>query len=322
MSVTAALQRAASAAFPERTVEDLAEQDTRPGNATARLQFADGGRAYLKTATDRTYRLRRETAAVRYASAHADLRVPEVLAAAPGADPPYLATAPLDGTLMTDVWHDGDVALADLGREAGRALAALHEATFDHPGRVVDGDETGLDLAGETWTDVLCATVEERADDWFADRFDEVPGRVTDVLREARPLLDRAPCALLHGDAARPNVHVDPRGLLDWERALVGDPALDLVDSVSNNFDQPDVPDEEFSALRDAQYEGYREVAGGFPDGLDARRPVYRLFTYLLVPQAFEDWSRGADAPNDELEADVREELDSRIAAARDAIPA
>ena len=319
--MTDALQRAARAAFPDRTVERIDAKDNRPGNETALVEFEDAERVYLKTATDDTHRLVRETAVLRYAAAHSGVGVPEVVAAAPDADTPYLATAPLAGTVTTDVWRDDDVDLEYLGRETGRALAELHEATFDRPGRVLGGDETDLDLAGEAWTDVLCATVEERANDWFADRFSDVPGRVIDVLRDASPLLDDAPNALLHGDAARPNIHVEPRGLLDWERALVGDPALDLVDSVSNNFDQPDVPDEAFPALRDAQYDGYREVTGSLPEGLGERRPVYRLFTYLLVPQAFDDWSAGADAPNDELEASVRSELDSRLEAARDAIP-
>ena len=317
--MTDALQTAVRAAFPDRTVETLDEQNTRPGNATTLVTFADSTTAYLKTATDRTYRLAREIAATRYAAEHCSVCVPEVVAADADADQPYLATAPLPGTAMVDVWRD-DVDREALARAAGRALAGVHEARFDRPGRVVGGDASNLELDGETWTDVLVATVEERADDWFADRFSDVPGRVVDALEAARPVLDGAPAALLHCDAARPNVHVDPPALLDWERALVGDPALDLVDSVSNNFDQPDVPEAEFEVLRDAQFDGYRDVAGSLPAGIDERQPLYRLFTYLLVPQAFDDWSAGADAPTDELEANVRAELDERLAAARDAV--
>lgn len=317
--MTEALQAGIRAAFPDRTVERVTERDTRPGNATAHVTFADGRQAYLKTATDGTYRLAREIAATRYVAEHCAVGVPEVLAADAGSDPPYLATAPLDGTVMTDVWRDEDVDREWLAREAGRALAGVHEARFAEPGQVVAGGAEDLELRRDSWTDVLIRTVEERAEDWWADRFAEVPERVVGVLEDARPLLDGAPAALLHLDAARPNVHVDPPGLLDWERAVVGDPALDLVDSVANNFDQPDVPDEHFERLRNAQFAGYRERAGGLPDGLAERRPVYRLFTYLLVPQAFEDWSAGADVPNDELAANVRDELDDRVAAARDA---
>lgn len=318
--MTDALQTALRAAFPDRVVETVAEQDTRPGNATALVSFADGERAYLKTATDQSYRLVRECAATRYAAEHCSVCVPEVLAADAERDQPYLATAPLDGTAMTDVWRDDDVDREWLAREAGRALAGVHEADFDRPAQVVAGDADGLELDEGSWTDVLVRTVKERADDWWAERFADVPGRVVDVLEDARPLLDGAPGSLLHLDAARPNVHVHPPGLLDWERAVVGDPALDLVDSVANNFDQPDVPDDDFERLQDAQLAGYRERAGGLPDGLADRRPVYRLFTYLLVPQAFEDWSAGVDVPNDELESNVREELDDRIAAVRAAL--
>ncbi|MDH5019845.1 phosphotransferase family protein [Halobacterium rubrum] len=318
--MTDALHSAASAAFPDRTIERVAEQDTRPGNETALVTLADGGHAYLKTATDRTYRLVREIAATQYAAEHCSVAVPAVLAADADGDRPYLATAPLDGTAMTDVWQDEDVDREWLAREAGRALAGVHEARFDAPAQVVGGDAEGLELEAGSWTDVLVWTVEERADDWWAERFSDVPGQVVDVLEDARPLLDGAPAALLHLDAARPNVHVDPPGLLDWERAVVGDPALDVVDSVANNFDQPDVPDDEFDRLRDAQFAGYRERAGGLPDGLAERRPVYRLFTSLLAPQAFEDWSADVDVSSDELAANVRAELDERIGAVRDAL--
>lgn len=320
--MTGPLDSAVQAAFPDRPVRTIDVQDTRPGNATALVTFEDGRRVYLKTATDRTYRLVREIAATRYAAANSGARVPEVVAADAAADPPYLATAPLPGTAMTDLWRSDDADREDLARAAGRVLAGVHEARFDRPCRIVGGGSDSLELEGASWTDVLVATVEERADDWFADRFADVPGRVVDVLDAARPVLDGAPAALCHCDAARPNVHVDPPGLLDWERAVVGDPALDLVDSVSNNFDQPDVGPDEFERLRDAQFAGYRERAGSLPAGLEERRPFYRLFTYLLVPQAFEDWAPQADVPDDELEANVREELDDRIAAARDAIPA
>lgn len=318
--MTDAIQTAVRAAFPDRPVRTVDEQDTRPGNATALVTFEDGTQSYLKTATDRTYRLVRETATTRYAAEQTSARVPRVLAAAPNADQPYLATAPLPGTPMTELWRTDDVDRERLGRAAGRVLASVHEATFDRPGRIVGGDADALELTGGSWTDVLIETVEERADDWFADRFSDVPSRFVDVLADARPVLDGAPTTLLHCDAARPNVHVDPPGLLDWERALVGDPALDLVDSVHNNFDQPDVADDEFERLRDAQFAGYRERAECLPAGLEERQPLYRLFTYLLVPQAFDDWAPQADVPDDELEADVRAEVDDRIEAARDAV--
>ncbi|WP_255150019.1 phosphotransferase family protein [Halorarius halobius] len=312
------LHAATARAFPDRSVETIESRNARPGNETGRVRFADADPLYLKTATDTTTRLERETAATRYAAENCPVGVPSVVAADPAGDPPYLATAPLPGTALNEPWTDG----ADrerLLRRAGQSLAGVHEARFDRAGRVVGGDTDGLELTDETWTETLAATVEWRGDDWFADRFSGLPPRLADLIREVDPTVEGRP-ALVHGDASRLNVHVDPGGLLDWERALVGDPAFDLADATFHLTGQPDVTDDERPALREALHEGYRERAGALPPGLDRWRPLYRAVAYLLVPQAFDDWSTEAEAPADDLAADVREEFDERLRAAREAL--
>ena len=314
------LQDALDAAFPDRFVERVDECDTRPGNRTARVAFADGEVVYLKTATDTTHRLVRETAATQYAGAHCAIETPAVVAADPDGDPPYLATAPVSGRPLAGPWADADVEeRADLLRDAGRTIAAVHEVTFDQPGRIVGGDADELELAVDAWSETLAATVEERADDLFADRFEAMPSRLAEVVRGAATLLDDAPAALLHCDLNRTNCRLDPRGLLDWERALVGDPALDLADAAGHLAEQPDVDEADQAVLRDVLHEGYRAHAGGLPVGFERRRPVYRAVAFLLTPQTFELWAPGVDQPTDELAAWVREEFDSRLAAARDA---
>lgn len=57
------------------------------------------------------------------------------------------------------------------------------------------------------------------------------------------------------------------------------------------------------------------ERDGELPAGLDQYRDLYRLVAYLLVPQTFEDWSSRAEQPVEELEVEVREEFDERLAA-------
>lgn len=315
------LDAAAAAAFPDRTVEALHEQDTRPGNETARVSFADGTDAYLKTATDGTDRLARETAATRYAARHAEVAVPAVLAADLDADPPYLATEPISGASVAERWRADDADRAHLARQVGRIAASVHEAVLDRAGHVSTTDgELGVDPA--EWSVTLAETIEARADDWFADRFSDLPAALAAVVRDAAPLLEDADSVLLHGDLSRPNCHVDPCGVIDWERALAGDPALDVVDAVGHVVEQPDVPEADRERLRDALHDGYRAVAGRLPEGLEARRPVYRAVAYLLVPQTFEEWSAAVDRPTDDLAADVRSEFEARLDAARDAIPA
>lgn len=308
------IEDAVRAAFPDRTPASVEGQTTRPGNETALVRFEDADPVYVKTASDTTRRLVRETAATRYANAHCPIGVPTVIAADPDGDPPYLATEPLPGTPLNDPWTGGDDR-EPLLRRAGRAIAGVHEAQFDGPGVIVAGDTDGLELRGETWTEVLCETVRWRATDWFPDRFADLPDRLVETIREIDPAPDRA--TLLHGDCNRINVHLDPDGLLDWERALVGDPVFDLTDAVGHLVDQPDVDEDERAALTEALYDGYRERAGSLPAGVEDRRPLYRAIAHLLVPQTFEEWAPAVDRPTDELAADVREELDARLSRAR-----
>lgn len=314
------LAAAVEAVFPDGTVEELAAQTTRPGNETARV-VVDGEPYYLKTATDATTRLVRETAATRYAGAHCDLGVPTVHAAAPDGDPPVLVTEPLGGTPLNDHWTgaatDPTLDRAALLRRTGRALAGVHAATLDRPGVVTGGDADGLALEGGDWTETLCATVRFRATDWFAERFADLPDRLTEVLRAVEPTAPET--TLLHGDPSRINLHVEPLGLLDWERALGGDPAFDLVEAESHHLGQPDVDDEAEARLRAALHEGYRERRGALPAGYETHRPVYWAVARLLVPQTFEDWAPEAEEPTEELATWVRETYEETLTAAREA---
>lgn len=304
--------------FPEREVVTVEPRAGRPGNRTVAVRFADDKRVFLKITTDgNRERVARETAATRYAAAHCDIRVPQVLAADHDGDPPYLATAPLAGTPAVERWDTVSPAeRTELAAWVGRGLAAVHAARFDRHGRVTGGDVDGLGLESGSWTDVLRATVEARARDLFADRFTDLPGRLTAALSEVQGMLDDAPAALLHGDANRHNCVLDGSpGFIDWENALVGDPALELVRAESQWAERPDVPEARWDRRRRSLREGYRERAGTLPDGFTARRPIYRAVTFLLTARTFELWAPDADEPTDELAAWVRAEFDRRLGA-------
>lgn len=312
-----AVETAAQTAFPDRPVDTIARTPTRPGNETALVTFADDASVYVKTATDTPMRLVRETAALRYAERRCAVSTPTVVAADPTADPPYLVTAPLPGSTLDEAWMEGADREA-LVRQAGYVIAGIHEAKCAHPGIITDGDGDCLDLTATTWTDTLCATVAWRASDWFADRFADLPGRLVETIRDLNPALDGTTPALLHADCSRRNIHHDPNGILDWERALVGDPAFDLEDAAGHLIDQHDVDDADRPGLRAALHDGYRERAGDLPAGLHGHRHLYRAMSYLLVPQAFDEWAPEVELPNDDLAADVRDEFDRRLERARE----
>lgn len=311
------VRRALAALFPgrETTAVEPASGSAHPDNRTVAVTFADGARAYLKAVVDGDgERVARAVAAARYARANCEVRVPEVLAAAPGGDPPAVATAPLAGTPAAEGWADATsgeraAAMGDLGC----ALAGTHVARFDEHGRVVGGDGRELELDTGPWTDVLVERIERWKRNLFPDRFAGAPERVVAALRDHRGRLDPAPAALLHEDPNRDNVlgHPDGPGLVDWERALVGDPALELCRAVELCVERPAVADRD--RLRAALHEGYRDVAGSLPAGFRARRPLYRAVAFLVTPGTFHMWAPGAPEPNDELAEWVRAELDRRL---------
>ncbi|SDN02107.1 Predicted kinase, aminoglycoside phosphotransferase (APT) family [Halogranum gelatinilyticum] len=312
---------ALGSAFPSREVDDIGS--TGPSwnekNQTVRVEFVDGGAVYLKLAADGDgSRIRRERAVLDYVSANYQVPTPTVLVSETDTRVPYLVTDPVAGETVSRVWADADDAeRAAVARQVGKALASLHSRRFDGHGRVVGGDADGLELDRGLWTDVLNESVAEMRELAPDDRFDGYFETVTDAVETNRSLLDDAPAALLHGDPAGPNSFCvgDDVGFLDWERAHVGDPARDLYRAY----------DQQFCTLRAAAserittafFDGYRERAGGLPDGAEKRRPVYEAVRFLGVVGYFEHWVEFSDEPSDELATWMEGEMERRLAAVR-----
>ena len=322
-------------AVPEREV--VAAGDAGPswndGNRTVGVEFADGDRAYCKVAVDGDpSRAARECGALAYVDANTSVPVPSVLASATGsaADPPYVLTDAVDGVIGWRAWRDADaddrVALA---RGVGAAFATVHDCRFDHHGPVVGGDATALDVESTPWPDLLVDQIRWSRDRADGGRFDDHYDDVLALVDDERDRLRDAAAALCHGDPARPNQFVqglDPTddtgtsrdaptvGLLDWELAHVGDPVRELQRARRQFVDSRYDPGTERHAQ--AFYDGYRERAGGLPDGFENRRAIYDAVTYLGVSGFFEKWADDFDAPTDDLAAEVDAEMARRLAAA------
>lgn len=323
------VETALSRAFPDRDVtsSSVVPGSDRPGNETVRVRFVDGAVAYLKVAVGGGQgardRLARDAAATRFARWHANVRVPEVLVAAPDATPGYVATAELSGTAIATDWPvDSAVARATVLRAVGRALAGVHDADdFGGHALIRDGDADGLDLERGSWSSVLADTLAARADELFADRLRDLQADVLDVVAAKRSLLDEAPATLVHDDPRPENCLVDSDGpgLVDWETALVGDPALDVARAEAQYVERADVDDAGRGRLRRALRAGYRDHAGTLPVGFGDRYPLYRVVTFLDTARTFDHWAPDADEPFDDLAAWVRAELAERLDDARDA---
>jgi|AntDeeMinimDraft_5_1070356.scaffolds.fasta_scaffold01736_6 aminoglycoside phosphotransferase (APT) family kinase protein len=313
--VTAALEDA----FPGRAVAETDE--TGPSwnetNETAEVRFADGETVYCKVAVDGDgSRIAREHAVISFLRARSEVRVPDVVAADPDAVIPYLATAPMAGRNLAFAWADATPdERASVARTVGATLADLHAVPVGGHGHVTGGDANGLAVETAPWPDVLLDRVDLMRDLAISERFDRHFDEVAAAVAANRDLLDGAPAALLHGDPAQPNVVHDEGdlGLLDWEIAYVGDPARELVRARNQQFDQPraDAP----GRILDAFHDGYREEAGGLPDGFERRRPVYEAVNLLTVSGFFENWVEHADGSAEELADWLTDELERRLAA-------
>jgi aminoglycoside phosphotransferase (APT) family kinase protein len=342
------IERAVSVAFPDRPVDRLAGvgPSWNGANETVEVVFADGGRAFLKVAlADESHRLARERAVLRYVGAYGPLPVPEVLAADPDGDPAYLATAPAPGRGLLGVYEAAsDRERERLLRRVGRALAALHADRFASHGEIVGaGSERGAAAEAEvtagsdpapglaigfaSWTDVLLATIERTREIGTSERLADHYDAAIDCVRANRDLLDGAPAALVHGDVTKPNLFVATEGgdrdaagaglaMIDWELSHVGDPARDLVraeDQLLNGFDSTG-PERFAAALR----AGYRDRAGGLPEGFERRRPVYEVVRVLGRSGFVDQWATYLNEPVDALVERADAELRARLDAVGD----
>jgi aminoglycoside phosphotransferase (APT) family kinase protein len=322
-----AVTTALGAAFPGRSVERLTGvgPSWNGANDTVGVVFADGGRAFCKVALDGDgTRIARESSVIRYVDAERPIGVPEVLAADPDADAPYLLTAPAPGREVLDAWEAlGEERPNDresLLRRVGAALATLHAERFDAHGEIVGSDaDGGLALDRAPWPDVLLRTVERTREIGTSERLADHYDAVIDCVESNRDRLRDAPAALLHGDVAMPNLFVaegdGPEGItpIDWELAHVGDPVRDLVraeDQLLNGFDYRG-PERYARAFR----AGYVERAGRLPDGFAARRPVYEVVRMLGRSGFLDQWTTYLDEPMADLVERAEAELRARLEA-------
>ncbi|WP_435348223.1 phosphotransferase family protein [Haloarchaeobius sp. HRN-SO-5] len=304
-------------AFPGRTVADVSPAGIswNPVNESAKVDFDDGETVYLKVALDGdASRLGVEPPVVDYVDANCAVRAPTVVASETDAEAPYVATAPMAGECLVGPWGDADAdERATMARRVGATLAELHDLRFDRHGHVVGGGADGLELDAAPWTDVLLDKIARMRARAPSERFDGYFDDVAAAVRANRDLLDDAPAALVHGDPAMPNTFYgeDRFGFVDWEIAHVGDPVRDVHRARDQQLDSLREPGDE--RLVAAFYDGYRERAGGLPDGYDERTPVYDAVRFLGTVGFFEQTAEYVDDPREEFATWVQSEMERRL---------
>lgn len=256
---------------------------------TYRARLADGSRVVVKTAptaTDRllTYELdllRTEAEVYRLAVGRPDLLMPTVLLtdlSRTTLPTDVLVASHLDGVPLVDAGElpaeVADAVQRDLGRLMAR-LHTVHGVRFGYP-------NLDAGLHATTWPEAFGRMVGALLDDarrWATALPEEeiraALGRHADALAEVRTP------SLIHTDLWAGNLFVDPAtgsltGVIDTERAVWGDPLLELAGA--DQMGRGPVP----SAL----LAGYADAGGDLPLGTpsgDARLLLYRLYLALVL---------------------------------------
>ena len=172
--MTSTARRVVADAFSDCTIESIEPQNARPGNETVCVKFIDREPVYAKVDLNAVGRIRREVAAMCHADNYSPVNVPEIIAADPDADSPYMITSPLAGELMNERWTGGDDKEV-LMRMVGKTVAAVHNAQLNDIGIIGGWDSSQLQVESMSWTETLCATVRSRVESEFSDRFSELP---------------------------------------------------------------------------------------------------------------------------------------------------
>lgn len=212
----------------------------------------------------------------------AGVPVPEVLRTGPG----WMVTAYLPGTPLPELPE----AVGDKVRhELGTALAAVHRISGPRFG--YSGDRPH----GSTWSEAFGAIIDSLLSD--AAQWDvALPGGIRAAVARHSDVLDRVQRpSLVHFDLWDGNVLAteDGRltGLVDGERWLYADAAMDLVSPVllRRIEDLPNHP----------LLHGYAESTGSpidFTEELRVRLTLYRLHLYLVMLAEIPSRTGGAEA--------------------------
>lgn len=222
--------------------------------------------------------------------------------------PPYTVMTFLPGDRRGNRFHEPhDLADAEL-RSAGETLARIHASDADVPSfRGLDGD----------WPSVLHGIVARHIDQLEGYAFQDLMPDLRAAVDRGLESVDAAPkTVLLHHDFRPSNLLFrdgDVTGVVDWERAMHGDPLYDLVKAEMNVAGVHAAPEDVPDAFRDG-YASVRDL-----DRDPARSRLYRLMHTVEVLWAHPIWRERFPWPERD---GVKERLRETVGRRTDAVTA
>lgn len=304
LSVTHAAELLARAGVGERVAA------VRPcaggvSNLNYEVTLANGRRILLRRYASEDGTARRVEAEIARVLPTFGLRVPKVIAA-PIGRPDIAVFEWIDGVRLRDTGADASAPeLESTWWTAGDELRQLHALPLTHVG--IDSFSALPRPSPGEWSGDQAQVIRESGAALLAKGLidERQRGRIEAIANLTLSIIDRFPPSLIHGDAHAANALVRRLGdqwefaaWIDWERASVGDPEMDLA--VFEVFSRAQV-----GAVPDAFWRGYGrrpesrfrlyelelvlflatlDQAQRLPPGREARRVVVGNLEDLLVP--------------------------------------
>ncbi len=235
---------------------------------------------------------------------------------------PFFLMDRLDGEQVDGPDDLAPAALDRLAREAGRHLAALHDAaSWDAYGVLrcaedVAGPAGPGGLAPADPRDSWRGRLREPAEYHLGNLHPRFADLEADLRAAIEERLDAAPShpepVLVHGDYRYGNLLLDPdsgatRAVLDWGNQSTGDAALDLVLAEQYLCDWAAPGDPARERVRDALRAGYRKRRPLATDRV--RRELYLLQSWTAPLAWFDLWYGDDDEPAEKHRAGLAELL-------------
>lgn len=265
----------------------------------------DGRRAICKVRSHPIGAPALEARLLQFVGEETSVPVPEVLAVGQGHFvAAWCSDLPDEPTVDRPRLRAMGAGMARLHAEAADRFDAPGRPALDVPGRPALDDESGLTVeTDERWSDTLCALLEDRRRFLDPLGFGDLASDVLAFVEEFRGAYDDvSDPTLLHGNVLPEHVGIDRTGdgaavsrLIDFEHALVGPPAFDLLRSLGPLFGPPSSDDE--SPERAAFLDGYRSVRSLPPD-LDARLRQHEVVNAVSYLRSLHLQRGDRDAPH------------------------
>lgn len=197
----------------------------------------------------------------------------------------------------------------EIVRQIGRYLGELHsKVTFEEFGRLTY-IENGLQLESrDSWKELVTEIADDYIEGMRGTRFEDLQEDFKDYVEKNLHLLTDDSPVLVHYDVAVDNIlfqDTEVKALLDWERAIVGQPEWDLAYTEVRFILQFFEDEEKIEVLKKSFYSGYKEKRE-LTSGWKTRKEYFQMIQLFHGLKYFENWTerRGYSEKEKEEEED------------------